>query len=152
MTPREEESKRYAIKPIGFVHKKENKEILSILPEYKPGLKNLNGFSHLQVIWWFSHFDTLDSRKTLIFNQMPFKSPELGVFACRSPMRPNPIGLSTVKILALNTDLGQIEIASIDADDQTPILDLKPYLPSSDRVKNPRVAEWASNWSEWTPL
>ena len=64
--------------------------------------------------------------------------------------RPNPLGLSTVKILTLNPDLGQIEIAAIDADDLTPILDLKPYLPSSDRVKDPRVAEWASNWPEWT--
>ncbi len=151
MTPREEELRTYTIKPIGFVHKKENKEILSILQEYKSGLKNLNGFSHLQVIWWFSHFDNLESRKTLIFDQMPFEAPESGVFACRSPLRPNPIGLSTVKIVALNADLGQIEIVSIDADDQTPILDLKPYLPSSNRVKDPQVAEWASNWPEWTP-
>lgn len=139
------------LKPIGFVHKKNNKAYLNILPEYITGLKGLDGFSHLQVLWWFSHFDDLDSRKTLRFDKMPFEAPELGVFACRSPMRPNPIGLSTVRIVALNNNFGEIEILAIDADDQSPIIDLKPYLPSCDRVREPKVAGWASSWPEWTP-
>jgi tRNA-Thr(GGU) m(6)t(6)A37 methyltransferase TsaA len=151
MIEKDQNSLKFQINPIGYIQKKKDKVYLSMLPDYKPGLEGLYGFSHLQVLWWFSHFDDLESRKTLRFDKMPFQAPELGVFACRSPMRPNPIGLSTVRILTVNDHFGEIEIAAIDADDQSPIIDLKPYLPSCDRVKEPKVADWASSWSEWTP-
>jgi tRNA (Thr-GGU) A37 N-methylase len=84
-------------------------------------------------------------------DKAPYDAPVLGVFACRSPVRPNPIGLTTAKILGINRDKGEVEIANIDAFDGTPVLDLKAYIPVCDRVENVRVPEWASDWPEWLP-
>ena len=70
----------------------------------------------------------------------------MGIFATRSPVRPNPIALSTVEVTHINYEQGIIHIPYIDADHNTPVLDIKPYTPSLDRVENPRVPEWCSHW------
>jgi tRNA (adenine37-N6)-methyltransferase len=142
---------KYQIYPVGHIKRQENKIFIEILQPYRDALKGLDQFSHVQVIWWFSHFDDEDSRKATTFDKMPFEAPELGVFACRSPMRPNPIGLTTVKILHIDHDKGLIEVPDFDAYDGTPIIDLKAYLPSCDRVHHVTVADWAANWAEWLP-
>jgi len=142
---------RLFIQPVGFISRDNDRTRIEILPEYKTALKGLEGFSHLQVFWWFNHFDDKESRQTTEFDKMPFEAPSLGVFACRAPMRPNPIGLTTAKILQVDQDEGFVEVANIDAFDGTPVLDLKAYLPSCDRVKNVRVPAWASHWPEWLP-
>jgi tRNA (Thr-GGU) A37 N-methylase len=64
--------------------------------------------------------------------QTPYDAPVLGVFACRSPVRPRPIALTTAKILHVDHDRGQAQIANIDAFDGSPILDLKAYIPSRE--------------------
>jgi tRNA-Thr(GGU) m(6)t(6)A37 methyltransferase TsaA len=125
--------------------------MLDILPAFAPALKELEHFSHVQVVWWFSQFDDGENRQTLQFEDMPFDAPVLGVFACRAPKRPNPIGLTTARILRVDRDQGLVEIGDIDAYDGTPILDLKAYLPLCDRVRNVRVAGWAAGWPEWLP-
>ncbi|MFW6261419.1 MAG: TrmO family methyltransferase domain-containing protein, partial [Spirochaetota bacterium] len=81
----------------------------------------------------------------------PFEAPPLGVFAVKSPMRPNPIALTIVKIIAVDRAAGTIEIARIDAFDDTPVLDIKGYMPAVDRVANARVPEWASAWPDSMP-
>ncbi|MDZ7739067.1 MAG: TrmO family methyltransferase [Bacteroidales bacterium] len=86
-----------------------------------------------------------DSRK------MPFDAPILGVFASRAPMRPNPIGLTTAKIVRVDHDEGWVQVADVDAFDGTPILDMKGYLPHCDRVRNVRVPAWAAYWPDWVP-
>ncbi|MGD2104452.1 MAG: TrmO family methyltransferase [Anaerolineae bacterium] len=73
------------------------------------------------------------------------------MFASRAPARPNPIGLTTARIIRVDQDQGQIEIADIDAFYGTPILDLKGYLPHCDRVRHVRVPDWASLWPQWLP-
>ena len=70
----------------------------------------------------------------------------MGVFATRSPIRPNPIALTTVEIIHLNYQKGLIQIAYIDANDNTPLIDIKPYTPSLDRVETPGVPEWCNHW------
>jgi tRNA (Thr-GGU) A37 N-methylase len=75
----------------------------------------------------------------------------MGMFACRSPVRPNPIGLTTVEIKRVDHDNGHVEIVNIDAYEGTPVLDLKAYFPMCDRVKDVRVAQWAAEWPEWLP-
>ena len=141
----------FQVTPIGYVKRSDGHTAIELLHPFKTGLKELEHFSHIQVIWWFSHFDDADSRSTTTFNQMPFEAPELGVFACRSPMRPNPLGLTTAKILRVDHGEGSIVIADIDAYEGTPVLDLKAYLPSCDRVKEVKVADWAAHWPEWLP-
>jgi tRNA-Thr(GGU) m(6)t(6)A37 methyltransferase TsaA len=141
----------YQIFPVGTVRRKDGRTFLSILPDFAPALKELEGFSHVQVFWWFDKFADDVSRQTTQFDQMPFEAPVLGVFACRAPMRPNPIGLTTAKILHVDQDKGQVEIGDIDAFDGTPILDLKAYMPSCDRVRTVRVPDWAAGWPQWMP-
>lgn len=142
---------KYYLRPIGFVVRKEDKNFIELLPSFRRALKELEHFSHAQVIWWFSYYDDEESRKTTQFDQMPFDAPVLGVFACRSPMRPNPLGLTTVKILDIDHMNGIIYIANIDADDGTPIIDVKAYLPSCGRVRQVKVANWAADWPDWIP-
>jgi excinuclease ABC subunit A len=137
--------------PIGHV-RRDGKEVhLEILKPYTPALKQLAHFSHGQVLWWFSGFQDDESRQTIQI-QPPYESaPVSGVFAVRSPRRPNPIGLTTVRLLHVNQKRGFVQIDDIDVYDGTPILDLKPYIPIEDRVKAVRLPEWMAGWPEWTP-
>ena len=141
----------FYITPVGYVRRKNGRTVLDILPAFVPALKELEHFSHVQVLWWFSQFEDEVHRQTTHFKDAPFDAPVLGIFACRAPTRPNPIGLTTARILHVDHAEGHIEIADIDAFDGTPILDLKAYLPVCDRVQNMRVPNWASDWPQWLP-
>ncbi len=129
--------KEYRVYPIGFVRKKNKKEYLEILPEFHVGLYRLDTISHAFVLWWIHESDTLEARKTRksiprVKNTL-VTPQEMGTFATRSPRRPNPIGLTLVKIAKVTED--QVYVDHIDAFDGTPILDIKPYLPNGDRVE-----------------
>jgi len=132
-------------KPIGIVHspfrKKEDIDPslysnsvgfdrvqgeLEIFKEYEPGLKDIEGFSHLIVIFFF-HKSQGSKLETTPFGDDKIR----GVFATRSPHRPNPIGLTTVKIIKRQGNL--IKVAGIDMFEGTPILDLKPYTPRDQK-------------------
>ena len=80
----------FRISPIGFIRREYSKVFLDIKDEYIPGMKGLDGFNHIQVLWWFSDFAGDQYRNILVCNP-PYDAPETGVFACRSPIRPNPI-------------------------------------------------------------
>jgi len=141
----------FKITAVGYIRRKKDQTFIEIQPQFKPALKELETFSHVQILWWFNEFDDGKSRETTQFDKMPFEAPPLGVFACRSPMRPNPIGLTTAKIISVDHEKGWVRIADMDAYDGTPILDLKAYMPSCDRVKNPKVPKWMEEWPEWLP-
>lgn len=83
-----------------------------------------------------------------LVEKKPYKNaPEvLGTFATRSPERPNPIGVSCSYVTYVDYQNGIIGLAYIDADDGTPVLDIKPYMPSLDRVEEPLMPSWCSNW------
>ncbi|MBN2603338.1 MAG: SAM-dependent methyltransferase [Candidatus Thermoplasmatota archaeon] len=140
----------FRISPIGFIRRECEKVFLDIKDKYNPGLKEIDNFSHIQVFWWFNKFDSERYRNILLCNP-PYEAPETGVFACRSPIRPNPIALTTVKILEVDLENGLIYINDIDADSDSPIIDLKGYFPVCDRVREFHVPKWASDWPEWYP-
>ena len=126
----------YSVYPIGFVRKENEEEYLEILPEYSLGLYRLETISHAFILWWIHENDTSESRKVRktiprVTNEV-FPPQEMGTFATRSPRRPNPLGLTLVKILKVSEC--EIFVDHIDAFDGTPILDVKPYLPNGDRV------------------
>jgi tRNA-Thr(GGU) m(6)t(6)A37 methyltransferase TsaA len=150
-TPSTANTEAYHVFPIGYVRRENGRTFLEMLPAYTPALKELEHFSHVQVFWWFSEFDDEMYRQTTQTEHSPYESPVLGVFACRSPVRPNPIGLTTAEIVDVEHEKGLVEIVNIDAFDGTPILDLKAYFPVSDRVKDVRVPPWASDWPQWFP-
>ena len=137
----------FQVNPIGKINVNGGEMYLQLEPEYIPALQSLDGFSHLNVIWWFSDFDTTEARKTLVSRQPYKNAPALmGIFATRSPVRPNPIALTAVEVIHIDYEKGIIYIPYIDANDGTPILDIKPYTPSIDRVENPGVPKWCGNW------
>jgi tRNA (adenine37-N6)-methyltransferase len=98
--------------------------VLEIRPELEDGLIDIEGFSHLYVIWVFDRSDA-DAPLTGI---PPTDDRPHGVFATRSPRRPNPIGLTVVELLG--RDGPRLRVRGVDMLDGTPILDLKPYLSS----------------------
>lgn len=96
---------------------------------YRAGLAGLAGFSHVIVLSWFEQ-----APRNLIVQKPRHASDAKGVFALRSPARPNPIGLHIARIVSLDIDAGTIEIDAIDALDGTPVIDLKPYFASVDAI------------------
>lgn len=141
----------YQVKAIGQVKNDEKGSFIQLNPEYISGLQALDGFSHINVIWWFSFCDN-DKSKNELQCEQPYKnSPEvMGVFATRSPARPNPIALTACEIISIDYKKGLIHLAFIDAENDTPVLDIKPYTPSLDRVETPNVPAWCSNWPKST--
>ena len=96
---------------------------------YRPGLSGLAGHSHVIVLYWMN-----EARRDLIVQHPAHATQPRGVFSLRSPVRPNPIALSVVKLVSVNMKTGHIEIDAIDCVDGTPLLDIKPYLPSVDAI------------------
>ncbi len=140
---------QFIVKPIGKVRIDDEGMRLELQEAYLPALTNLDGFGYIQVLWWFSQCDNNASR-TKLLEKSPYKNaPEfLGTFATRSPERPNPIALSCCEVTFVDADKGVVWLAYIDAEDGTPILDLKPYTPSLDRVESPSVPEWCAQWPQ----
>lgn len=104
---------------------------IEVLPQYADGLRDLDGFSHLYL---FYHFH---QAKRTALGVVPFMDDtERGVFATRSPLRPNHIGMSIVELKAVHDTM--VEVCGIDVLDKTPLLDIKPYIKAFDMVSDSR--------------
>ena len=96
-------------------------------PAYEKALDGIESFSHIIIVFWLHK---IKKSERLIMQVHPYRNPSLplkGVFATRSPVRPNPIGLTVVKLLKRKANILTVE--GLDAIDGTPVLDIKPYLP-----------------------
>jgi tRNA (adenine37-N6)-methyltransferase len=107
--------------PKGLGAKHEADGVLKILPEFEAGLADVEGFSHLIVIWEFDRSQGFE-----LTASPPSDNRSHGVFATRSPLRPNPIALTAVELLS--REGAELHVRGVDMLDGTPILDLKPYL------------------------
>jgi tRNA-Thr(GGU) m(6)t(6)A37 methyltransferase TsaA len=105
---------------------------VELLPEYTEGLQDLDGFSHIYLLYYF-HLSQDYNLKIIPFLDTTYR----GLFATRAPKRPNPIGLSIVKLVEVKENI--IEIANVDIVDQTPLLDIKPYVPQMDAQKDCKI-------------
>lgn len=133
--------------PIGQVKAGADGYMLKIDPQYCDALLGLDEFSHILVLWWSHYLDSPEHRSVLIADQPYKNAPEkLGIFATRSPLRPNPICITATSVLHVDMDNGLIIIPWLDAEDGTPILDIKPYHPSSDRVRDVQMPAWCQHW------
>jgi tRNA-Thr(GGU) m(6)t(6)A37 methyltransferase TsaA len=137
------------IKPIGRVSTANNQFSIQIEKEFLPALTNIEGFSHLQIVWWGHLYDSPQARAHLVSEKPYKKGPgKIGVFATRSPVRPNPILITTIAIQRIDYEKGIIYTPYIDAENGTPVLDIKPYH-LSERVSECSVPEWCSHWPQW---
>lgn len=137
----------FKVTKIGTVRSDDAGMRLELEKRYVPALEGIDGFSHLNIFWWFSGCDNEQARNQLTENSPYKKAPAImGTFATRSPERPNPIALSCAQVTYIDHQNAVIGLAYIDANDGTPVLDIKPYTPSLDRVAKPSVPEWCANW------
>lgn len=133
----------FTSKPIGFVRSnyKDRKDIprglnakhdvegvLEILPDLEAGLTDIEGFSHLIVLWEFDRSSGFELIACPPSDGLPH-----GVFATRSPQRPNPIAMTVVELL--RREGNRLHVRGVDMLDETPILDIKPYLSNVDPEK-----------------
>ncbi len=134
----------FTFRPVGYVHspfketssiprglgaKHEEEGELEILRAFETGLADIEGFSHLYVLWAFDRADGYD----LIAHPPTDEKRPHGVFSTRSPRRPNPIALTVVELLSRNAN--SLHVRGVDMLDGTPILDIKPYLSSIPEEK-----------------
>ena len=135
------------LKPIGFIHSSLKKYakvpvqpkfskvegIIELFHEYKDGLKDLDGFEYIICIVYFHH----------VKQPVPLQTPTHwdsdlhGVFAIRSPRRPNPIGLSVLKLLRIEDN--KLYVKNLDFVDGTPVVDIKPFIPSIDNRDTEKI-------------
>ena len=105
---------------------------VEVFPEFAEGLKDLDGFSHIILLYHFHRVQGANLVVTPFMDSQPH-----GVFATRAPKRPNPIGLSIVRLLGIEQNILRIE--NVDILDGTPLLDIKPYVPEFDQPPADRM-------------
>jgi tRNA-Thr(GGU) m(6)t(6)A37 methyltransferase TsaA len=145
-------SKRIEIKPIGYVSTdavgsevKDKTRVSQIIidAELAEATQGIEGFSHIFILFWLNQISK-QKRKTLKMHPRGRKDmPLLGVFATRTNLRPNPIGLTLVELIRVENNI--LTVRGLDAFDGTPVLDLKPF-DFWDMAKEARMPEW------WTKL
>ena len=139
----------FKLHPIGTVHAGKEGSCLEIAPPYRGALAGLEDFGYVNVLWWFSGCDNGISRNKLGERRPYVRGPEtLGTFATRSPERPNPIALSCAHVVNLDRERGVLVLDYLDAEAGSPVLDIKPYLPSLDRVERPIIPGWCAHWPD----
>ncbi len=140
------------LKPIGFVknaitepRRDDSQAVISeiiINEDFKEALSGIDGFSHIVVIYWMHKTPSSERSVTKVHPKRNQNLPLVGVFATRSPARPNPIGMSTVRLLEHRDNV--IKVIGLDATDGTPVLDIKPHIPGADSPTEVRIPAWLS--------
>lgn len=130
---------------IGTVETTGETSTLRIFTEFCPALLGIERHSHLIVLYWFHLRDNPEHRKTLQVTPPRHEgAPLTGVFACRSPSRPNPIGVTVVRLE--RRDGCKLMVSGLDALEGSPIVDIKPYNPKSDSVPEAEVPSYMKHF------
>jgi len=141
-------SKKICLEPVGFVKTEavgkevRSKNVVSRIvfrEEYTEALKGVEEFSHLFVLFWLHKMSDESKRILKVHPRGRGDAPLLGIFATRAPHRPNPIGLTRVKLLKVEGNVATVQ--GLDAYDGTPVLDIKPF-DSWDITEDFRVPDW----------
>lgn len=137
------------IKPLGRAKNRIDKPLLPgwkdvvteiiIDADYAKGLDGIEEYSHIIVVYW------MDKEKECHLRHHPQGRADVpfgGIFACRCPQRPNPIGVSTVELVG--REHAVLKVRGLDILNNTPILDIKPYWPQYDKVDNGKIPSWVA--------
>lgn len=141
------------LKPIGTIHNavaeahrdtrwEEIESEIDVDEKWRAALDGIEAFSHIWVIFYFDRMPAPD-----VLRVHPMRDgdlPLVGLFATRSPQRPNPIGMCAAGLLQVRGNV--LRVRGLDALDGTPVLDLKPYLARRDAIANTRVGEWVEKY------
>lgn len=141
--------KKITLTPIGVVKnnikkprfgsfKKEVSEII-LKKKFTDALKGIDDYSHVIIVFW------MDKVKDKVITHRPQGNPDVpivGIFSCRCPQRPNPIAMTTVKLLSRKDN--KLKVKGLDILNGTPIIDIKPYWPVYDEVKRVKIPKWVS--------
>lgn len=140
----------YKIQTIGSIAPNTEGFALTLHPEFRQALMGLSQFSHAIILWWAHQCDAEKDRNRRILTKPYVKSTDdVGVFGSRAPTRPNPIAMSTIAIQSVDEARGVIATPFIDTAPDTPIIDIKPYFPASDRVREATVPAWCQHWPQF---
>ncbi|MBI4298011.1 MAG: tRNA (N6-threonylcarbamoyladenosine(37)-N6)-methyltransferase TrmO [Chloroflexi bacterium] len=145
------------VRPVGWVRNRIEgpkhegwQEVVSeieVEPELAECLEGIEGFSHIQVLFWFHKLSAKERAMRKFHPRDREDLPIVGSFATRSQRRPNPIGLTTARLLERNGNV--LRVQGLDALDGTPVLDIKPYSRGLDEAEEVRVPEWVERfWEE----
>ena len=137
------------LKPIGVAKNCENRsrfgsfeDVVSEIvvdEEFTDALNGIDDYSHVIIVYW------MDKINNYVITHRPQGNPEvpiIGIFSCRCPQRPNPIGVTTVKLIERTRN--RIKVRGLDILDGTPIIDIKPYWPVYDDVEDGRIPNWVN--------
>jgi tRNA (adenine37-N6)-methyltransferase len=141
-----DEMQSLELKPIGIIHSpyrsvgeprcgEDNREVVSeieVFHEFEQGLQDIDGFSHIVVIYWFHRSEGFS-----LLVKPPGEDSRHGLFATRSPHRPCPLGLTVVQLVARKKNV--LKVRGLDATDGTPLLDIKPHIPSIPEEQQVKV-------------
>jgi len=134
-------SKKRNVEFIGVVEKSGKISRVKVFTKFCTGLQAIDRYSHVVILYWFHLRDSKKERCTLqVTPKRHPGAPQGGVFASRSPSRPNPIGMCVAKIVRFKNCT--LYVRGLDAVEGTPVVDIKPYLPRSDSVPGARVPTW----------
>lgn len=150
------ERRSFTLKQIGMVHSKIEEKVyinwgdviseIHLDREYEAGLLRLEEYSHAIIVFFMDQFE---SSETTVMRKRPRDRedmPETGVFAQRTKYRPNPIGISVVKIIGIQDNI--LKVQGLDANNNTPVLDIKPYITEFDTRDNVLVPKWMESLME----
>ena len=137
--------------PIGMVRNEVNKmstghwaeaaSRIELNPDLAPGLQGLADFSHVVVVFHLDRIPPFDAAQQLLRQPRGMEQlPPVGVFAQRTKFRPNPIGVTPVKLVSIKGNV--LTVTGLDAMDGTPVLDVKPFIPEFDSVEKSTQADW----------
>ena len=144
-------SESFTIRPVGYVQSTYTRtgdvlhthtgwtadtSRIQLLAKYAGGLGGLKGYSHIMVLFWVHRAKEWKMPKN---HQKP---PHVKLFATRMPVRPNPIGVSVVRLLGFSADSGEVIVKGLDALDGTPVVDIKPFIPNFDSYPEACVPDW----------
>jgi tRNA-Thr(GGU) m(6)t(6)A37 methyltransferase TsaA len=128
--------------PIQGVYAPDAEGTVEVDEEFAEGLKDIEGFSHLYLLYQFHHSEDYS------LHCRPYRdTEERGVFACRAPKRPNPIGLSVVRFIERDGNI--LHVAEVDMIDGSPLFDIKPYVPRFDAREDVRTG-WLEDGEDRT--
>lgn len=130
------------IRPVGIVRTLGEGGLsrIEVFKKYEPALLGIEGFSHLLVLYWMHKLPKGERGLLRVHPKGRPDLPLVGVFASRSRARPNPIGLTLVELVRRSGS--ELVVRGLDALEGTPVIDIKPYIPSSDRASGAKVPSW----------